>query len=532
LDAADPAMKRRHPVLIALAVFLLFGAWPLAAHVGSPDVFYEGAAGPYHLFVTVRVPQVIPGIAEIEIRSESKDVREIQIMPLRLAGLGSSMAPTPDTAQQSKDDPQFFTGSLWLMESGALQVRVMVDGGQGKGEMSVPVPSFAQTVLPMQGPLKAVLAVLLVILAVGIVSIVGAGSREGKLEPGETPAATNKRRSRITMAVTAVVVLAILFLGNAWWGANAADYRQNVSHYKPPVAITSLENGNRLVIRAGGEDENWTNRLDLATVIPDHGHLMHLFIISDPGMEHMWHLHPERIAPDAFEVDLPTMPEVGDHQVSYQVFADVVDRRGFPWTMVGGWSVLNVGTRPSTSYKPVGNESPLSGDDSCWSGPTLVEGADTSTAQLADGGSMTWQRPPGPLKAGVPMNFTFTVLDKNGKPAQDVVPYMGMAGHAEFVRSDFSVFAHVHPAGSVSMAALELAQAGLNGNLIMPAQGGMQAQNSQAMLGMSMPMATTQTISPEVSFPYGFPQPGEYRIFVQVRRADGVQTAVFDARVE
>ena len=35
---------------------------------------------------------------------------------------------------------------------------------------------------------------------------------------------------------------------------------------------------------------------------------------------------------------------------------------------------------------------------------------------------------------------------------------MGMAGHAEFVRSDLSVFAHVHPAGSVSMAALELAQ--------------------------------------------------------------------------
>ena len=124
------------------------------------------------------------------------------------------------------------------------------------------------------------------------------------------------------------------------------------------------------------------------------------------------------------------------------------------------------------------------------------------------------------------MEFTFAVQDKDGRPAQDMEPYMGMAGHAEFVRSDLSVFAHVHPAGSVSMAALELAQAGLPGS----------SDSAQMPMSMpmpeSMPMPDSGPLPPEVRFPYGFPQPGDYRIFVQIKRAGRVETAVFDAHVE
>src|ERR1700728_1094419 len=100
---------------VIITLLCLISSLPASAHVGSPDVFMEGDAGPYRLFVTVRVPQVIPGIAQIEIRSESNDVREIRIAPMQLTGPGSQFAPTPDVAQHSKADPQFFTGSLWLM---------------------------------------------------------------------------------------------------------------------------------------------------------------------------------------------------------------------------------------------------------------------------------------------------------------------------------------------------------------------------------------------------------------------------------
>jgi hypothetical protein len=38
-------------------------------------------------------------------------------------------------------------------------------------------------------------------------------------------------------------------------------------------------------------------------------------------------------------------------------------------------------------------------------------------------------------------------------------------------------------------------------------------------------------MSPEVSFPYGFPKAGEYRIFVQIKRAGHIETGVFDTEV-
>jgi hypothetical protein len=57
--------------------FTLLLAVTLSGHVGSPDVFFQGKAGPYPLLVAIRPPNVIPGVARIEVRALSNDVREI-----------------------------------------------------------------------------------------------------------------------------------------------------------------------------------------------------------------------------------------------------------------------------------------------------------------------------------------------------------------------------------------------------------------------------------------------------------------------
>jgi hypothetical protein len=198
------------------------------------------------------------------------------------------------------------------------------------------------------------------------------------------------------------------------------------------------------------------------------------------------------------------------------MYADVVDPRGYPWTLVGSIDLPEIAGQP------------MAGDDSAWSGgPLVTPTADSVNVAIPDGGHIVWQRPAGPLKANVPLEFRFNVQDKNGQPAIDMEPYMGMAGHAEFVRSDLSVFAHVHPAGSVSMAALELAE---NGTANVAGAG----SSPMAMaMDMSMPMAAESgPVSPEVRFPYGFPRAGEYRIFVQIKRSGRVETGVFDAHVQ
>ena len=110
---------------------------------------------------------------------------------------------------------------------------------------------------------------------------------------------------------------------------------------------------------------------------------------------------------------------------------------------------------------------------------------------------------------------------------------MGMAGHAEFVRSDLSVFAHVHPDGSVPMAAVQLADATLAKNAAIPAASNPPATTEMKMPGMAaMPGMSDGPLAPEVSFPYGFPKPGLYRIFVQVKYNGRVETGVFDAQVK
>ena len=476
----------------ALALFIAL-ALPLAAHVGSPDVFYEGQAGPYRLLVTIRPPQVIPGVADVEIRSTAADVQQVRIVPLRLTGPGAKLAPVPDVAKRSAEDPQFYTGAVWLMNTGTWQVRLQVDGVRGSGSLSVPVPAASSRILPMQKGLEALLVVLGLVLSVGLVSIIGASSGEAQLDPGVETDARLRRRSRLAMATTALALAGVVWLGNQWWNSEAGNYQLRI--YKPLRLKTELQSGNQLVLHL--DDPGWLTR-QTDDLLPDHGHLMHLYVVRVPGMDLVWHLHPKRTGPATFTQALPSMSAS-----IYALYGDIVHENGFPETATAEIRLPQIAGTP------------LEGDDAGGNGPALDKADRSATvAPLAGGYRMIWDRGTGPLRARVLYEFHFRLEDASGHPAEGMQLYMGMLGHAAFVRTDRMVFAHVHPSGSVPMASLNL------------------TADADPHAGHMVNQEPAGSLPATVSFPYGFPQSGDYRIIVQVKRAGKVETGIFDTRVE
>ena len=172
----------RFTLLALLCIFIAPQA--ARAHVGSKDVFETVNAGPYKLYVTIRMPTVIPGVATVEVRSSGANVSGIHITPLPITGEASKHPPTSDPMTRSAADPAFFTGNLWMMASGSWEVRFEVAGDGGEQTVSVPVPAVALSTLKMQRGLGITLGVLGLFLVVSMAGIVAAAVRDARLEPG------------------------------------------------------------------------------------------------------------------------------------------------------------------------------------------------------------------------------------------------------------------------------------------------------------------------------------------------------------
>ena len=482
--------------LIAAAML----AVPAYAHVGSPDVYAEGQAGPYKLSVVVRPPLVIPGVADIEVRAQTSGIERITATPVPLTGEASKHPPVPDGMERTTADAGFYSAHLWIMATGSWQIRFAVSGSQGAGVLSIPFPATAVSTRKMQTGMGAVLAGLGMLLVVGMIGIVGAATREARLRPGESVTPSGRRRGYVAMSVTFGLLVAGIVLGNAWWKSEAASYSDYI--YKPLLMEPALRAGNVLDLQL--RDPGWLSNRKLDDFIPDHDHLMHLYMIRWPQMDVVYHLHPEPVATGDFQLPLPSVPAG-----TYHLYADVVHSAGFPETIVGSITLPSIAGRP------------LQGDDAA--GTDVPVGAGSSDDQrfkLPDGYTMVWKKPAN-LVAKAAEDFEFELFDPQGKPPGDMALYMGMLGHAAFVKTDGSVFAHIHPTGTVAMAAFMMANPQLQGS----------EKNHAAdmkMPGMDMGHGTLPHV---VSFPYGFPSGGQYRIFVQMKHGNAVETGAFDVNV-
>lgn len=489
---------RRRPngvaVLAALAAVSVVGT----AHVGSPDVYYRGHAGPYEVGVVVRPPGVVPGQVDVIVQVKGA-VQRVTVQPVYWE-TSTGGAPAPDVAQPVPGEAGTYARRLWLMTTGSYTVAVAITGARGIGAVNVPVVSAATRELPMSPALGMGLLVLAAFLVLGLLSIIGAGSREATLDPGLPVDPHRRTRSRIVVGTAAALFALALLGGNAWWNASARRY-QRIIYVPPANRATIVDSADQHVLRLTITDHDWLARRE-TPLVRDHGKLVHLFLVRAPNMDVFAHLHPVTRVTNEFRVAVPRLPPG-----TYRVYADIVHQSGFAETLVN-----TVAVPASANAAPfVATDS----DDSWISSPGPSR--DSTHATLSDGSIMTWDRGDTALVANqiAPLHFTVRTPDGHAAVLQ---PYMGMAAHAVVTRDDGSVFVHLHPMGTIAMAAqllFDRQQSG--GSSLSPPSGQM------AMPGAQLPDT--------VSFPYAFPKPGHYRMWIQVRHDGRVLTGTFDARV-
>ena len=505
-----------------LAIILLMGlAWGARAHVGSPNVFFEGQAGPYPIRVILRPPAVLPGLAQVDVRVAGAAKVFLQAA---LWEAGRDAAPAPVSAEAVAGESSLFHAALWLGQGGSYSVHVAVEGRAGRGTVIVPLHSTATQRPAMPVALGAALAGLGLVLLLGAAWLAGAAARDGSRAPGIAPTARAQSRARIVTVGAAVLLLGGAGAGALRWRTMDGEFRRNALARPVPIAATVRTNGPVSLLQlTPAEDAAPGAGWD--TLVSDHGKLMHLFLLREPDFNAFAHLHPVRRSGRSFENVLPPLPAG-----IYRLYGEVTHENGVNETLTarvtlaapagrapqraGGTNMLNEVFCQSPVPTAVGNAPQpfaLDADDSWHTGAASPVPAGGRVSPLMGGWNMVFQNT-GELMANRETSLRFAVFNRAGQPAP-LQLYMGMRGHAVVRRADGEVFTHLHPVGTISMAAQEM---------FARREAGGVATNKPAG-----PIAAPH----EVAFPYAFPRPGPYRVWVQTRLEGRVLTGVFDLRV-
>ncbi|MCY4635935.1 MAG: hypothetical protein OXG04_15755 [Acidobacteria bacterium] len=546
--------RRTGAAILIVTGLIAAGASAASAHVGTSNAYFEGAAGPYRVRVIVRTPGVIPGLAQASVRVHGgESVERVTLRPLR-SDVGLEGAPPPDVAGPVPGEAGLFSGELWLMTAGSYSVEVGVAGAAGEGTVFVPVLALAERRLAMNPAFGAGLVAAALFLFVGAVTIVGAAVRESVLEPGRDPDAGRRRRGRFAMAAFTLILGAVLGGGWIWWDAVDAAYQSRI--YRPwNTAAAVTEAGGARILTLAIDDPDWRaiEGLPDAGLLPDHGKLMHMFLVRAGDLAAFAHIHPVRDGYDSFSVPLPPLP-AGE----YRIYADIVLENGFAPTLVDTVSVgppgsAAFGASPGAGGSVAAGGDPQSADhpsadpdpDDSWATLRPRGAARAGSYPLASGRTVRWERD-GRIAADKEVTLRFSVTEPDGSPSA-LAPYMGMLSHAAVFRDDGSVFVHLHPAGSINLTAqmrfaeTEGAGAGPEpdgGNDRAVRAGGQAARavdrghdGTSPGGALDAPVQAASPRSNTVTFPFVFPESGAYRIFVQVKIGAEVETAAFDVEV-
>jgi hypothetical protein len=374
------------------------------------------------------------------------------------------------------------------MVHGLWRVEIAVHGARGEGATTVPIAARVARPRSMALLLSGGLAALILLLAITLVQIMRGLGRDAHRATAESPVPGEVRRGRrFAVAGLAGYALFVGFIGEAWRDFDrwtrfmaARSLTCELTVENPPAMA-----GNPLDVRLQVLGRNGR---PLERAIPDRGKMMHLVMVDRGGAGKLFHLHPRTIGPGEFSFRM-TPPEEG----SYRLFGDLLLDSGEGDTVTASLEVGPGNPRGEIRFDD---------DDSSSVHAGLETGvAGNPSSDVGDGLVMRWAGGSVPaLKAGGFDRLEFELIDAAGHPVSGIEPYEGVAAQLLILREDFEVFSRVVPTGTVS--------------------------------GRGASSEGSDPLSPTVSFPYGFPQAGLYRLWVQMKRSGRVYTGVFDVRVD
>ncbi|MCR9014076.1 hypothetical protein [Aquiflexum gelatinilyticum] len=546
-------MKKR-----ILLPFLLLLWFTSSSHIGSPGVIYEGLLGPYRILANIIPAEVVPGIAKVTIiLPENPENITLEVRPVYWSA-GLKGTPKADPMFAVPGEPGKYEGELWFMNSGTSSVQVMMQANGQIFEAIVPVMAWPTAKNSMTSELGIPLTILGIFLVILMVTIISSAMSDSINDPGKERNPAADKRRKIGIIIGSTIMLLILWGGKTWWDTESEQYNNFL--FKPIEAKSRLKpesDGNylHLEIDTNTLSQGQTTR-KLSFIVPDHGKLMHLFLIRKGDLDVFAHLHPERIDSLNFKVKLPSIP-AGD----YHVYADITRYTGFSETIISDFTIPE-----NSNFQLISNtdvalgrddtytfSNPISGKKTSLDGDIMICGKPGIKTDLPEGYSAVWETDGENFETGTLYNLDFALFDAEGNPAL-LEPYLGMMGHAVVLKHDGSVYIHLHPTGNYSMGSqqmlLDRFESGKIGFQNLPTglsfkdsiDGVIKVLNQlpeqerdSLLMGNMVHLDPTDPEHIEhsmVSFPYAFPQPGNYRIWVQVKIDGKIVNGAFDVEVD
>ncbi len=515
--------------------FLLFLTLlsPIAyAQFGNTGVQMHGQAGEYKVLVDVQPPKVTPGKGKIYVQVETLGIVRVEARTLNFPIPNSDSTDYKKLRDVKKQAGQF-QGEVQFTTSGSTAIQLKLVGSKGVGEITIPVK-----VNRGQENSSIILNIGLLLLGILLLTLV------------TTPNFSFCEKKRYQGIALGVLGLAFMLYGTSFmWKNHKSEDNYPLRGNSSVIIGDSLSVLQIKLDTTHGVSQKKGKSIHM--LIPDHGKLMHAFLLRTPTLDAFAHLHPERKDSTTFEANLPQLPPG-----KYLVYADIVFQNGISETITDTLIIGNLGSKREANSEytedtfvitdPINAPGNASAD-----ADIIICGKPGTKTVFKDGSYAVWAgRPDQALEAGRAYNLDFEIYNPDGSACLPE-PYLGIMGHLVVVKSDGSVYNHLHPSGTFPAVTERLLKNGmahtkltgtafrdsvdqhlalLKGKSVLEREEflmtemGMYDLGENGMVGMDHGSL--------ISFPFTFPKEGRYRIFLQVKRNEKVMTGAFDVKVK